>query len=96
LALTGETGQWRWRGGRRDLPKSREIHAGGLKLRATWNSGGMAEDLDLDVRLIRPGDRLTGMSLGDPAFTPLKTFLQKHSLEYERQSLGRTYAAFPA
>jgi len=56
----------------------------------------MAEDLDLDVRLIRPGDRLTGMSLGDPAFTPLKTFLQKHSLEYERQSLGRTYAAFPA
>jgi GNAT superfamily N-acetyltransferase len=61
---------------------------------ATWNGGGMAVELDLDIRLIQQGDRLTGMSFGDPAFTPLKTFLQKHSLEYERQSLGRTYAAF--
>ncbi len=34
------------------------------------------------------------MSLGDAAFTPLKTFLQKHALEFERQSLARTYAAF--
>src|SRR5688572_2166892 len=51
-------------------------------------------DLDLDIRLIEPGDRLTGLSLGDAAFTPLKTFLQKHALEYERQSLARTYAAF--
>jgi GNAT superfamily N-acetyltransferase len=51
-------------------------------------------ELDLDIRLIEAGDRLTGMSLGDQAFTPLKTFLQKHALEYERQSLARTYAAF--
>jgi GNAT superfamily N-acetyltransferase len=34
------------------------------------------------------------LSLGDAAFTPLKTFLQKRALEYERQSLARTYAAF--
>ncbi|HVQ08432.1 MAG TPA: GNAT family N-acetyltransferase [Allosphingosinicella sp.] len=48
----------------------------------------------MDVRLIRPGDRLRGLSLGDPAFTPLKIFLQKHALDYERQSLARTYGAF--
>lgn len=34
------------------------------------------------------------MSLGHADFTPLKTFLQRHALEYERQSLSRTYAAF--
>lgn len=52
------------------------------------------DELDLDIRLIEPGDRLTGMSLGDATFTPLKIFLQRHALEYERQSLSRTYAAF--
>lgn len=51
-------------------------------------------DLDLDIRLIAQGDRLTGMSLGDAAFTPLKNFLRRHALEFERQSLARTYAAF--
>jgi GNAT superfamily N-acetyltransferase len=51
-------------------------------------------DLDLDIRLIQPEDRLTGMSLGDAAFAGLKTFLRKHALEYERQSLARTYGAF--
>lgn len=34
------------------------------------------------------------MSFGDAAFTPLKTFLQKHALNYERLNLARTYAAF--
>lgn len=38
-------------------------------------------DLDLDIRLIRPGDRLTGLSLGDAEFTSLKIFLQKHALD---------------
>jgi GNAT superfamily N-acetyltransferase len=51
-------------------------------------------DLDLDIRLIQEGDRLRGLSLGDEAFTPLKTFLQKRALEFEKQSLARTYAAF--
>jgi GNAT superfamily N-acetyltransferase len=50
--------------------------------------------MDLDVRPIRTGDRLRGMSLGDAAFTPLKTFLQRDALEFERQSLARTYGAF--
>jgi GNAT superfamily N-acetyltransferase len=51
-------------------------------------------ELDLVIRLIEQGDRLSGLSLGDAALTPLKTFLQKHALEFEKQSLARTYAAF--
>ena len=54
----------------------------------------MAELDDAEIRLIKPGDRLTGLSLGDQAFTPLKTFLQRHALTYERQSLARTYGVF--
>lgn len=52
------------------------------------------EELDLEIRAIRPGDRLTGLKLGDAKFTPLKTFLQQNAATYERQSLSRTYAAF--
>jgi GNAT superfamily N-acetyltransferase len=55
-----------------------------------------AVGLDVEIRLIQPGDRLTGLSLGDQLYTPLKTFLQRHALTYERQSLSRTYAAFSA
>lgn len=51
-------------------------------------------ELDVDIRLIEPGDNLKGLSLGSAAFTPLKTFLQKRAMEFERQSLARTYAAF--
>lgn len=52
------------------------------------------DKLDIEIRKIRPGDRLTGLRLGDEKFTPLKTFLQRHASSYERQSLSRTYAAF--
>jgi len=51
-------------------------------------------DIDIEVRHIRPGDRFTGLSLGDGNFTALKIFLQRHALAYEKQSLSRTYAAF--
>lgn len=37
---------------------------------------------------------MTGLSLGDPAFQPLKTFAQRHALTYEKHSLARTYGAF--
>lgn len=50
--------------------------------------------LNIFVKQIEPGDNLTGLSLGDAAFTPLKTFLQKHAQKYEAQSLSRTYGAF--
>lgn len=56
----------------------------------------MAENPDnpLEIRQIEPGDRLTGLSLGDQKYTPLKTFLQKHAKAYHSKSLAKTYAAF--
>lgn len=52
------------------------------------------ESLSIQIRQIKPGDSLTGLSLGDPKYTALKTFLQKHAQKYEAQSLSRTYGAF--
>ncbi len=52
--------------------------------------------LNIKVKQIEAGDKLTGLSLGDADFTPLKTFVQRHAWSYERQSLARTYAAFDA
>lgn len=49
---------------------------------------------DVEVRPVRPGDTLTGLSLGHVDFAPLKIFIQRHALAYERQSLARTYGAF--
>lgn len=49
---------------------------------------------DVQIRAIQPGDALTGLSLGDPAFLPLKTFVRRHAQVYERQNLSRTYGAF--
>lgn len=56
----------------------------------------MAEKAEpnVGVRPIKPGDTLTGLSLGDAVFTPLKIFAQRHAHAYERQSLARTYGAF--
>lgn len=34
------------------------------------------------------------LSLGDAAFQPLKTFLQRDALKFEQESLARTYGAF--
>lgn len=54
----------------------------------------MADDFEVEVKQIEPGDRLKGISLGDAAYTPLKTFLEKDAHRFETQSLARTYAAF--
>jgi GNAT superfamily N-acetyltransferase len=51
-------------------------------------------EFNVEIRPIRPGDTLTGLSLGDAAFAALKTFVQRHAQTYERQSLARTYGAF--
>jgi len=53
-------------------------------------------ELSINVKHIEPGDRLTGLRLGNQKFTPLKTFLQKHAHTYETKSLARTYGAFNA
>ncbi len=47
-----------------------------------------------DIRLIEAGDKLTGLSLGDAAFTPLKTFIQRQAKTFQEQSLARTYGVF--
>jgi GNAT superfamily N-acetyltransferase len=49
---------------------------------------------DFELRLIEPDDRLKGLSSGDPKFTPLKTFIEKHAKGYHQQSLARTYGLF--
>jgi GNAT superfamily N-acetyltransferase len=54
------------------------------------------DDLELSIKKIEPGDRLSGLSLGDASFTPLKIFLKKHARKYEENNLARTYAAFSA
>lgn len=54
------------------------------------------DQLDIEIRAIRPDDRLTGLKLGEAKFTPLKAFLQQNAASYERQSLSRTYGAFNA
>ena len=51
-------------------------------------------DTELQVRLIEPGDKLTGLSLGHADFQPLKTFAKRDALKFHQAGLGRTYAAF--
>jgi len=51
----------------------------------------LADNSDLELRQLEPGDKVTGLSVGDPAFLPLKTFFRKHAKTYEAQSLARTY-----
>lgn len=50
--------------------------------------------MDVTVRHIQAGDIVTGLSLGDSDFTPLKNYLQKHAKKHHEQSLARTYAVF--
>lgn len=51
-------------------------------------------ELEITIKQIEPGDKLTGLSLGNPVFEPLKRFLRKDAQRYEALSLARTYAAF--
>lgn len=48
-------------------------------------------DAQVDLRPLEPSDKVTGLKLGDAAFTPLKTFFQKHAKTYHAKNLGRTY-----
>ena len=51
-------------------------------------------ELEITIKQIEPGDKLSGLSLGHEDFAPLKAFLAKQAHKYEAQSLARTYAAF--
>jgi len=52
------------------------------------------DDLPLELRAIESGDKVTGLSLGDAKYTPLKTFLQKHAKKYSDQLLAKSYGVF--
>lgn len=46
---------------------------------------------DVILREISPDDSVSGLSLGDVAFLPLKVFLQKHAKRHHVQNTGKTY-----
>ena len=52
------------------------------------------KSFDIEIRQIEPGDKLSGLSLGDAKFQPLKTFFQKHAKRFHEQNYGRTYGVF--
>lgn len=52
------------------------------------------DEIQLELREIGAGDRVTGLSLGDEAFTPLKTFVQRHAKAYAEQMLAKSYGVF--
>jgi predicted N-acetyltransferase YhbS len=50
-----------------------------------------AASQDVVLREIRPEDACSGLSLGDPSLTPLKTFLRKCARRYHNECLAKTY-----
>lgn len=52
------------------------------------------DELDVELRLIEPSDRVTGLSLGSDEFTPLKMFIQRKAKEYQLNSFARSYGLF--
>ena len=50
--------------------------------------------VEFAIRQIGAGDIVTGLSLGDAAFLPLKTYLQKDARKHHEQGLARTYGVF--
>lgn len=52
------------------------------------------DEIQLELREIGVGDRVTGLSLGDQSFTPLKIFVQKHAKIYAEQMLAKSYGVF--
>jgi len=51
-------------------------------------------DSDIEIRQIKPGDKLTGLSLGDKKYHPLKMFLENHALLHHVNDISKTYCAF--
>lgn len=52
------------------------------------------EDDELEIRYIQAGDHVAGLSLGDQAFVPLKTYLKRDAKIHHELSLARTYCVF--
>ncbi len=47
--------------------------------------------MNVIVRPVHPGDKFSSFALGTKEGQPLKTFLKRHALRYEEQSVARTY-----
>ena len=43
------------------------------------------------LRELSPDDNVSGLSLGDQEYQPLKTFLRKHAKRYHEQNTAKTY-----
>ena len=52
------------------------------------------EDVEFSFTETGPGDKVTGLSLGGKAFTPLKIFVQRHAKRYSEHMLARTYGVY--
>jgi GNAT superfamily N-acetyltransferase len=50
-----------------------------------------AASQDVVFREIRPDDSVSGLSLGDAEFAPLKAFLRKCARRYHKECLAKTY-----
>lgn len=50
-----------------------------------------AQNVELEIRKLDPGDRLTGVSVGAQEYVPLKTFLQSSAKIYHERHLAKTY-----
>ncbi len=55
----------------------------------------MAAPESLILRQIEPGDKTTGLSLGNRENVPLKTFLKKCALEFHQGDIAKTYVLVP-
>ncbi len=49
----------------------------------------------LTLREIEPGDRVAGLSLGNSAFTPLKSFLRNHAQSFHTSNIAKSYVLVP-
>ncbi|MBC2887291.1 GNAT family N-acetyltransferase [Brucella intermedia] len=52
------------------------------------------DEFEVELRLIEPSDKVTGLSLGSEEFTPLKMFIQRKAKDYQVNSFARTYGLF--
>jgi ribosomal protein S18 acetylase RimI-like enzyme len=51
-------------------------------------------DEEFEIRQIEAGDTVTGLSLGDADFQPLKSYLKNEAKLHQAQGLARTYGLF--
>ena len=51
--------------------------------------------MSFELRELAPGDGCNALSLGSPAFTPLKSFLRKEAKKLHQEHLARTFVLVP-